>query len=94
MRDSAVDDLLDHAVGEILLLRVATHILERQRRDRRVTGQREPRLDGSRRCFGRLRLAADQFGDRLRKALLDGGAARQRPGPPLEHPQTARRSRR
>jgi hypothetical protein len=33
------DDLLDHAVGEILLLRVATHVLERQHGDRRLVGQ-------------------------------------------------------
>src|SRR5205085_7444142 len=34
------DDLLDHAVGEIFLLRVTAHILERQYRDRRLVGQR------------------------------------------------------
>src|SRR5262249_45359553 len=33
------DDLLDHAVREIFLLRVATHIGERQDRDRRLVGQ-------------------------------------------------------
>jgi len=32
------DDLLDHAVGEILLLRVAAHVLERQHRDGRLVG--------------------------------------------------------
>jgi hypothetical protein len=32
------DDLLDHAVGEIFLLRIAAHILERQHRDRRLVG--------------------------------------------------------
>src|SRR5438552_7186611 len=35
------DDLLDHAVGEILLLRVAARILERQDGDRRLVRQRE-----------------------------------------------------
>ena len=34
------DDLLDHAVGEIFLLRVAAHVLERQDRDRRLVGER------------------------------------------------------
>jgi hypothetical protein len=33
------DDFLDHAVGEILLLRVAAHIGERQHRDRRLVGE-------------------------------------------------------
>jgi hypothetical protein len=32
------DDLLDHAVREIFLLRVAAHILKRQYRDRRLVG--------------------------------------------------------
>jgi hypothetical protein len=41
MRDSAVMILLHHAVGEILLLWVAAHVLERQHRDRRLVGQRE-----------------------------------------------------
>jgi hypothetical protein len=35
------DDLLDHAVGEIFLLRVAAHIGEGQHRDRRLVGERE-----------------------------------------------------
>ena len=34
------DDLLDHAVGEIFLLRVAAHIGEGQNRDRRLVGER------------------------------------------------------
>src|SRR5207244_3814797 len=33
------DDLLDHAVHEIFLFRVAAHVLERQHRDRRLVGQ-------------------------------------------------------
>jgi hypothetical protein len=37
----AGDDVLDHAVGEIFLLRVAAHVLERQYRDRRLVGKRE-----------------------------------------------------
>ena len=35
------NDFLDHAVGEIFLLRVAAHIGERQYRDRRLVGERE-----------------------------------------------------
>ena len=34
------DDLLDHAVGEIFLLRIAGHVLEWQYRQRRLIGQR------------------------------------------------------
>jgi hypothetical protein len=33
------DDLLDHAVDEVILLRVAAQIDERQHRDRRLVGQ-------------------------------------------------------
>jgi hypothetical protein len=32
------DDLLDHAVREVFLLGVATHVLKRQHRDRRLVG--------------------------------------------------------
>ena len=35
------DDLLDHAVGEIFLLRVAAHIGEGQHRGRRLVGKRQ-----------------------------------------------------
>ena len=35
------DDVLDHAVGEIFLLGIAAHVLERQHRDRRLVGQRQ-----------------------------------------------------
>ena len=35
------DDVLDHPVGEIVLLRVAAHVLKRQHRDRRLVGQRK-----------------------------------------------------
>src|SRR6267378_5838332 len=35
------NDLLYHAIGEILLLRVAAHICERQHRDRRLVGERK-----------------------------------------------------
>ena len=38
------DDLLDHAIGEIVLLRVARHVLERQYRDRGLIGQRQRRF--------------------------------------------------
>src|SRR5438105_10502949 len=34
------DDLLDHAVDEIFLLRVAAHVLKWQDRDRRLVGER------------------------------------------------------
>ena len=37
----AGDDVLDHAVGEIFLLRIAAHVLERQHRDRGLVGQGE-----------------------------------------------------
>src|SRR5690349_18630573 len=37
------DYLLDHTVGEILLLRIATQIGEGKRRDRRLIGKRERR---------------------------------------------------
>ncbi len=33
------DDVLDHAVDEIFLLRIATHILKRQHRDRGLVGK-------------------------------------------------------
>jgi hypothetical protein len=45
----AGDDVLDHAVGDILLLAIAAHVLERQDRDRRPVGQRK----ASRGLFGR-----------------------------------------
>src|SRR6516164_9169960 len=35
------DDLLDHPVGEILLLRIAAEVFERERFDRRLVGQRQ-----------------------------------------------------
>jgi hypothetical protein len=38
------DDLLDHAVGEIVLLGIAAHIGEGQYRDRRLVGQCQRRL--------------------------------------------------
>src|SRR6266404_6011159 len=47
------DDLLDHAVGEILLLRVAAHIGEGQYRDRRLVRERQ-RWWSSRLDRGRL----------------------------------------
>ena len=34
------DDLLDHAVGEVFLFRIAAHIREGQHRDRRLVGER------------------------------------------------------
>ena len=37
-------DLLDHAVGEVFLLRVAAHVGERQHGNRRAIGQGKPRL--------------------------------------------------
>src|SRR6516162_2960076 len=38
------DNFLDHAVGEIFLLWITAHVLERQYRDRRLVGQREWRF--------------------------------------------------
>jgi hypothetical protein len=35
------DDLLDHAVGEIFLLRVAADVLKWQNSDRRLVGERK-----------------------------------------------------
>src|ERR1700730_10885715 len=46
------NDLLYHAIGEILLLRVAAHICERQHRDRRLIGKRQRRLTGRRWALG------------------------------------------
>ena len=43
MRDKPGDDLLDHAVGKILLLRVAAQIVEWQDGYRRLVGKRERR---------------------------------------------------
>src|SRR5262249_51626954 len=36
------DDLLDHAIGEILLLGIAAHVREGQHRDRRLSGSAGP----------------------------------------------------
>src|SRR5216684_6136691 len=41
------DDLLYHAVGEILLLRIAAHIGEGQYRNRRLVGERQDRWLGA-----------------------------------------------
>jgi len=41
------DDLLDHAVGEVLLLRVAAHIGKGQHRDRWLVGERQSGWPGS-----------------------------------------------
>jgi hypothetical protein len=37
------DDLVDHSIDEIFLLRIAAHILKRQHRDRGLLGQRQTR---------------------------------------------------
>ena len=37
----ARDDVLDHPIGEIVLRRIAAHVLKRQHRDGRLFGQRE-----------------------------------------------------
>ena len=55
MCDKRRDDVLDHAVGEIVLLGVAAHVHERQDGDRRLVGEGE--RAGGRRC-GVRRLAA------------------------------------
>src|SRR5262249_54341391 len=46
------DDLLDHAVSEILLLRVAAHIGERQHRNGRLVGEWQRRCCRGRCAFG------------------------------------------
>ena len=46
------DDLLDHAVDEIFLLRVAAHIGEGQHRDRRLVGERQRRWSWRRWALG------------------------------------------
>jgi hypothetical protein len=63
------DDLLDHPVDEIFLLRVAAHIGEGQHRDRRLVWQRQ----GGRRSCRRL-------GPRYRASAVDA----QRPGDVFE----------
>jgi hypothetical protein len=50
IRESAVDDLLDHAVGEVLLLGVAAHVLEWHHRQRWLIRQR--RHAALRKCGG------------------------------------------
>src|ERR1700749_2972080 len=45
------DDFVDHAVDEILLLKVAAHILEWQDCDRGFLGQRQRRVCRSARCW-------------------------------------------
>ena len=62
------DDLLDHAVGEIFLLRIAAQIGKRQYRDRRLVGQREPCLRRSPRHRRHKAVAA--AGDRLDAAAV------------------------
>ena len=54
MRRERGDDLLDHAVSEIFLLRIAAHIGEGQHRDRRFVGQGECWSAFGRRHFGRV----------------------------------------
>ena len=65
MRRERGDDLLDHAVGEIFLLRVAAHVLERQHRDRRLVGQRQGGDGLSRRRFGLHPIHPDRLRDVL-----------------------------
>src|SRR5271165_4471229 len=52
------DDFLDHAVGEIFLVRIAAHILERQYRDRRLLRQRQGCRGGYGRCRRGCQLCA------------------------------------
>jgi len=54
------DDLLDHSVGEIFLLRVTAHILKRQYCDRRLVGQCERRRRYRRTWLGRTWPFAEQ----------------------------------
>src|SRR5262249_6359379 len=51
------NDLLDHPVGKVLLLRIAAHILERQHCDRRLVGEGQRRLLWSRRARGSSSIA-------------------------------------
>src|SRR5215472_4922990 len=62
------DDLLDHAVGKIFLLRIAAQVLERQHRYRRLIGQRQRRsncrIRGQSHClFGQIHI---EYADRPR----------------------------
>ena len=65
MRRQFGDDVLDDAVGEVFLLRIAAHVLERQHGDRRLVGQ------GKRRCRRRrgLRAGDRKHMDRPRQVL-------------------------
>jgi len=60
------DDLLDHAVGEIFLLRIAAHIGKRQYRDRRLGRKRQRRLGSPHSCAMRA------FLPRLRGRAREG----------------------
>ena len=57
------DDVVDHPVGEVLLLRVATEVLERQHRQRRLVGQGQSRgvLEWHHRHGGCLRIGRYLF---------------------------------
>ena len=54
------DDVLDDAVGEILLLGIAAHVLERQHGDGRLVGQGERRIASERRSGQRCATAVCQ----------------------------------
>src|SRR5262249_47560277 len=63
------DDLLDHAVAEIFLLGIATHVLEWQDGDCRVIGQCERRPLPYRRCVQLNAIDADRSRDVLKRVL-------------------------
>ena len=70
----ARDDVLDHAVGKIVLIGIRTHVLERQDRDRRHVGS-----GNGRRCAGH----GSRLAWRLRTVERDAVDA-DRPGDVLE----------
>src|SRR5262249_23607303 len=61
-------DLLDHAVGEILLLRVAAHVGEGQHCDRRLVGEGQ---GWSRKDPGRRRTGCDPVGSYPPRNVLE-----------------------
>jgi hypothetical protein len=72
------DDLPDHAVREVFLLRIATHIGEGQHRDRRPVGQRQRRATLTRLtplALGTLSRSAGEGGPRRVSVGVGEGCA-------------------
>src|SRR5215472_389797 len=67
------DDLLDHSVGKVFLFRIATHVLERQHRDRGFVGQRQCRGLGHRFPLRKHAEDMDRLADILERLLADIG---------------------